>query len=120
MMIPNTHDTRVTSTVPGRDTGDTIVTYEDGYGNTYRKHFTCGTNVSISVSKWSSSDNVQPNRIEVTRTVVPEFKDEKTKYWRPPDPPHDPRKLPSVREDRRAKRVVLRPEFHARSNPRSR
>lgn len=119
-MIPNTNDTRVTSTVPGRNTGDTVVTYEDDYGNTYRKHFPCGTNVSISVSKWSSSDNCRPNRIEVVRTVVPEFEVDDRKYWRPPDPPRNPKKLPEVREDRRAKRVILRPEFHARSNPRSR
>jgi phage-related protein len=119
-MMPNTYNTRVTSTRPGYGTGDTIVTYEDEYGNRYEKSFACGTNVSISVNKWSSSDNVQPNRIEVTRTVVPEFEGEKTKYWKPPKPPRNPKKLPEVREDRRAKRVILRPEFHARSNPRSR
>ena len=122
-MMLNTYDTRVTSTVPGRDTGDTLVTYEDSYGNRYTKRFTAGTNVSISVSKWSSSDNTQPNRIEVIRTVVPDLPkldSDDRKYWRPPAPPRNPKKLPEVREDRRVKRVILRPEFHARSNPRSR
>lgn len=122
-MMPNTYDTRVTSTRPGYGTGDTIVTYEDDYGNRYEKTFACGTNVSISVSKWNSSDNTQPNRIEITRTVVPDLPkldSDTRKYWRPPAPPRNPKKLPEVREDRRMKRVILRPEFHARSNPRSR
>lgn len=119
-MIPNTYDTRVTSTEPGFGTGDTFVTYEDNYGNRYRKSFTRGSDVSISTSGYGSDSECSTNLITVTRSVEPEFKIDLRKYWRPPDPPRDPRKLYLVREDKRMKRVVMRPEFHARSNPRAR
>lgn len=119
-MMPNACDTRVVGARAGSGTGDTIVTYEDRDGNRHEKTFECGTAVSISCSKYGSEAQCYPNKIEVTRTVVPEFKDEKTKYWSPPKPPRNPKKLPEFRDDRRAKRIVPRPEFHARSNPRPR
>ena len=111
---------KVVSNYPGRGTGDTVVVYEDQFGNRSTKYYGPGEAVSISVSKYSNSDVCYPNRISFTTSVVPEFEVDERKYWKPPAPPTNPKRLPMVREDRRAKRVVLRPEFHARSNPRGR
>lgn len=107
--------TVLVATESGPGTGDVICTYKDRYGNRWKE-----------TRSWSEMITVPMNdsaQVLVIRSAAPaaqefDFDFDPRKYWSPPPPPTNPTHLPSVREDRRMKRVVIRPEFHARSNPR--
>jgi hypothetical protein len=112
---PSKHGPVLVATECGEGTGDVICTFKDSSGRRWKEVRSWGETFSMP----RDSSYAQVIRVRAA-PAVPEFDFDPRKYWSPPPPPANAVHLPPVRDDRRVKRVVIRPEFHARSNPRPR